>query len=145
MNRQISVYADKRLKRLGHVGRRFWQLTVVLLSLAACSLMNGEPTLGSAAELQGQAVVTCSAACAERGQCGRSANGDQVVLGGQGGPAVENHDRVFAANTAVPIYESRMQRVEPINGGEQFDLRFYHIQRPDGADGWVAGWCLAAQ
>jgi len=116
----------------------------VLLSLTACGLLGGDPVLGDTADLQGEATVTCSTACAERGQCGSAPDGSQVVLGGLAGPAVENHDLRFAVDTAVPILGSSMRTVETLATANPFDLRFYLIQRPDGTAGWVAGWCLAA-
>lgn len=136
----------------GMVNQRFLRLLKqgflligILLSLTACSLLGSGPALGDTADLQGQAVVTCSTSCATRGQCGSAPDGSQVVLGGQAGPAVEGHDLRFTADTTVPIYDSSIQRVRTITTQEEFDLRFYLIQREDGVTGWVAGWCLAAE
>lgn len=140
VSQQFLIGAGKPLL----VGRNLL-LIGALLALTACSLLNSEPTLGDTTDLQGQAIVTCSTACAERGQCGTAVDGSRVVLGGQGGPTVENHDMVFAVDTAVPIYEMRIQQVETLATAQQFNLRFYHIQRPDGLNGWVSGWCLAAE
>ena len=139
----MSIYTNKRLGM--RIGRHFWWLTIVLLALTACSLLNSAPALGDTAELQGQAVVTCSAACAERGQCGTAPDGNQVVLGGWGGPMVHLHERVFPAGSTVDILESRVEIIETLITAEQSQLRFYHIQPPDRLDGWIAGWCLAAQ
>lgn len=119
--------------------------TAALLILTACSLLNRGPALGDTTELQSQAMLTCSLACAERGQCGTAPDGTKMILGGQFGPIVENHERLFPANTAVTIIESRVEAVQTLATGEQFELRFYHILPPDRPDGWVAGWCLAAQ
>ncbi len=118
----------------------------VLMSLTACSLLgNNAPVLGDTADLQGQATVTCSTVCAERGQCGLAPDGSQVVLGGQAGPTVENHDLRFTVDTAVPILGSSVQKAKTVATGEEFDLRFYLVQRPaDGVAGWVTGWCLKA-
>ncbi len=143
VKQRVSVYASKRLN--GRNFRQFWWLIAASWFLAACSLLNRNPVLGDTAALQGQAVVTCSTACAERGQCGTIPDGGQVVLGSQIGPVLANHERMFPAGSMVTILESREQMVETVMTLEQFPLRFYHIQPADRVDGWVAGWCLAAQ
>ena len=143
MVQQASVYTKRRTNLPGRL-RAGW-ITLALIALTACSLLNRSPALGDTAELQGTAVVTCSAACGQRGQCGLSPDGNQVVLGGQAGPQVENHERLFPAGVSVTILRNRMQTVETVATGGAFDLRFYHIQPPDRDAGWVAGWCLAAQ
>ena len=123
-------------------------LILAMVVLPACSLINREAVLGSEVEFQPQAQVTvdCNTACAERGQCGITADGQTVVLGGQNGPVVENHDRIFPEGTAVTILSSSEQTIEPVQGGSQSQLRFYHIQPTDNRQpGWVAGWCLATQ
>lgn len=139
-----------------YANRRFhWQhrLFVIWLALAmtilpACRLLNRNPILGHEAEFQPQAQVrtSCNDTCSQRGQCGLTVEGNQMILGGQNGPMVANHDRIFPSNTTVTILASSVQTIEPVLGGERSDLRFYQIQPQDGRPpGWVAGWCLAAQ
>ncbi len=139
-------------RRLVMVTQAHWRrglilglLTAVSFLLAACSLINKSPALGDTTELQGSATLICSAACAERGQCGSLSDGSQAVLGGSLGPTVAEHDRRFSSGSIVNIMESRMQTVElvaPTQPTAPFDLRFYRIQLLDQPDAWVAGWCL---
>jgi hypothetical protein len=126
----------------------FAWLTFAMIVLSACGLINRGPVLGHEVEFQPQtqATISCNSTCSEYGQCGTTAEGTQMVLGGQNGPLVENHDRLFPAGTAVTILSSNLQTIESVSDGSQSQLRFYTIQFPDGRpDGWVAGWCLAVQ
>lgn len=122
-------------------------LTLASLILSACgSTSTPTPILGHTVEFppEKQVIVNCNATCAQRGQCGTAVNGSQVVLGGSG-PIVESHTRLFQNGTAVTILASSEQILEPIQGGDQFSLRFYQIQPEGQPAGWVAGWCLADQ
>jgi hypothetical protein len=125
----------------------FIALTLAVLVLAACSLGNGDPVMGNEAEFQpnAQVTLTCSPTCANYGQCGTATGGTQVVLGGWGAPLVENHDRRFIAGQTVTVLASNLQTIESVMDNTQSQLRFYQIQPPDAAEGWVAGWCVASQ
>ena len=126
----------------------FIWLALAMIILSACGLGNRDPVLGDQVEFQPLSEVTlaCSASCAERGQCGTTNDGVQAVLGGWGSPMVENHDRLFPSGSRVTVLESNLQTIESVVDGSQSQLRFYRIQPQDGRpDGWVAGWCLAAQ
>ncbi|MCB9421464.1 MAG: hypothetical protein H6667_16795 [Ardenticatenaceae bacterium] len=140
------MYTNKQF-----IGRRrlflTW-LTLAMIVMSACSLINRGPTLGSDIELppQTQAIMSCNETCSGYGQCGADAAGNQYVLGGLAGPLVENHDRLFPAGTAVTILSSNLQTIQSVSDNSQSQLRFYYVQLPDGRpDGWVAGWCVAAQ
>jgi hypothetical protein len=142
----VAMYQNKSFNNRLHLF--FLWLTLATFTLSACSLINREPLLGHEAELQPltQATISCSDTCSEYGQCGTDAAGNQYVLGGQFGPTVENHDRLFPAGTAVTILSSNSQTIQSLSDGSQSQLRFYNIQLQDGRpDGWVAGWCLAVQ
>ena len=149
----VGVNGGNVKRRLVMVAQAHWRrgfilglLTAVALFLSACSLISRTPALGDTIELQGSATVICSAACAERGQCGSMTDGSQAVLGGSLGPTVAEHDRRFSSGSFVNIMESRLQTVElvaPTEPTAPFDLRFYHIQLLDQPDAWVAGWCLS--
>lgn len=148
MNQQGLTFAAKRGSSSVGAWHLWWLLALTLWFLTACGLLNRTPAMGDAVELQGPAVITCSPTCAARGQCGTTPDGDQVVLGGQNGPTVEEHDRLFPANMNVNIIESRVQVVEfvaPVQPAAPFELRFYHVLPPDRPDGWVSGWCLMGQ
>jgi hypothetical protein len=124
-----------------------WLITAMTI-FSACSLINRDPALGNEVEFQpqAQATISCNSTCSEYGQCGTTAEGTQMVLGGQNGPLVESHDRLFPAGTAVTILSSNLQTIQSVTDNSQSQLRFYYIQLQDGRpDGWVAGWCLAAQ
>lgn len=119
-----------------------------MIILSACSVTNRGPVLGHEAEFQPQtqATISCNSTCSEYGQCGTTAEGTQVVLGGQNGPMVENHDRLFPTGTPVTILASNLQTIQSVVNNSSSQLRFYAIQFQDGRpDGWVAGWCLATQ
>jgi len=122
-------------------------LGLALLILTACSLINSTPTLGSQTTFasQSEAILTCSAESANRGQCGDTAEQGAVVMGGLGGPAVRYHELLFPAESRVTVNGSDVRTLEPLIGGEQFDLTFYYVTVVDGGkSGWVAGWCVAA-
>ena len=124
----------------------FVWLTLAMTIFSACSLFNRNPALGHEVEFQPQtqATISCNITCSEYGQCGTTPEGVQMVLGGQNGPLVENHDRLFPAGTAVTVLSSNLQTIETVIDNRQSQLRFYSIQLQDGRpDGWVAGWCLA--
>lgn len=140
------MYANKSFNR--RIQLFLIWLTIATFTLSACALINREPLLGHEAELQPltQATMSCNDTCSGYGQCGTDAAGNQYVLGGQNGPVVENHDRLFPAGTAVTILSSNLQTIQSLSDGSQSQLRFYNIQLQDGRpDGWVAGWCLAVQ
>lgn len=137
------MYANKRFNWRYRLF--FTWLTLAVISLSAC---NRGPVLGHESEFQPQtqAVISCNDTCSEYGQCGTNEAGDQFVLGGQSGPLVENHDRLFPAGTAVTVLSSHLQTVESVTDNSQFQRWFYYIQLQDGRpEGWVAGWCLALQ
>jgi hypothetical protein len=129
--------------------RLYWAwLALTLAVLAACSLINRGPVLGDEVEFQPQTQVTidCNTTCSDHGQCGTAVAGNQFVLGGQAGPTVANHDRIFPGGMAATIQASSVQTIETVQSGNQSQLYFYHIQPQDGRQaGWVAGWCLAVQ
>ncbi len=140
------MYTNRRFNRRRNSS--FVWLTLAILFVNACSLINRAPVQGDEVEFQPAAavVLSCSTACAERGQCGTGLDGTPYVLGGQASPLVENHDRRFLANANVNVLESNLQTIESVVDGSQSQLRFYHVQPQDGsATGWVAGWCVVAQ
>lgn len=140
------MYANRQFNRR-HRLFLIW-LALAMTILPACSLINRGPTLGHEVELQpqAQATLSCNNTCSEHSQCGTTPERSQVVLGGQNGPMVETHDRIFPAGTAVTILASSVQTIQTIQDGSQSQLRFYQIQPQDGRQaGWVAGWCLAVQ
>jgi 3D (Asp-Asp-Asp) domain-containing protein len=126
----------------------FIWLALAMTILPACSLINRGPVLGNEVEFQPQAQVTtsCNTTCSQHGQCGITAEGNQVILGGQNDPMVANQDRIFPSGTAVTILAISTQTIETVQGHVQSPLLFYQIQPQDERQPlWVAGWCLAAQ
>jgi hypothetical protein len=123
-------------------------LTVLLLALTACSLINRDAgptaTLGHTTELTAAGVLVCSQPCAERGQCGDAVEGGEVILGGRGQPLTTQHDVFFPADVQVDILQRVPYTLRPLSEGDNFNLNFYNIAVPGGEQGWVAGWCLAA-
>lgn len=139
----------------GKVGRR-WKTAVfqslwliVLAVLVACG-GGGETTVTLGTDVQaplaGQAVLTCSAQCAARGQCGTAPDGQTVVLGGVAGPTLQPHDRLFPNNTTVMIGLSEIRTLQLVSDpNQQAQVPFYAVATTDQSrTGWVAGWCVAA-
>ncbi|MFQ5400805.1 MAG: hypothetical protein ACE5E7_14565 [Anaerolineae bacterium] len=138
---------DKRRRaspRMAHL-----LLAAVLLTLTACGLMNSALTPGDQVilEPQSEAVLVCSQECADRGQCGTMAGGRKVVFGSMGGPATNNHELFFFADSPATINGSDTRTVETIITGERTELIFYHVTvatQEQFEAGWIAGWCVAA-
>ncbi|MEM7117694.1 MAG: hypothetical protein AAF614_35000 [Chloroflexota bacterium] len=119
-------------------------LTIVLLLLPACLSVFNSTRYGSELELEGEAVVTCSDECSLRGQCGTGLDESVYVLGGIDAPLVQNHNRIFADNTAVTIKSRLPQNLQRIEDNQQFSLNFYEVTASEsGKAGWIAGWCVA--
>ncbi|MFQ5437008.1 MAG: hypothetical protein ACE5FD_19290 [Anaerolineae bacterium] len=122
-------------------------LGLVLIILTACNRINQQPTLGSQTTFppQTEAILTCSQECAARSQCGDTVEQGTVVMGSGGGPATRFHELIFPAESRVTINGSDVRTLEPLIGGDQFELTFYHVTVIDsGKSGWIAGWCVAA-
>lgn len=121
----------------------------VLAILVACG-GSGETTqtLGTnvQAPLTGQAVLTCSAQCAARGQCGTAPDGQTVVLGGVNASTLQPHDRLFPNNTSVFINYSEIRTLQLVSDPtQQAQVPFYAVTTTDQTKaGWVVGWCVAA-
>ncbi len=150
MNQLDRKYADKRWRPRAMVRRAAVPpivLGLALVVLTACGLINSAPTLGSQTTFapETEAVLTCSAECANRSQCGDTVEQGTVVMGSGGGPATRFHELLFPAEARVTINGSDVRTLEPLIGGEQFDLMFYYVTVVDsGKSGWIAGWCVAA-
>lgn len=122
--------------------------TVVLLALllvltAACSLRgdNTNMVLGSEVILSGQAMLTCSQECADRGQCG-TADAGEMILVNSPEPAVSNHNMAISAGTLVTIDHAESRQVLQISNSESLNIDFYLVNIPDRGFGWTAGWCI---
>lgn len=90
-----------------------------------------------------QVTVVCSEACANRGQCGQTADGRSVILAHPDQPAVRDHQILFAADSTAALVATNSQTVQVVATGQQFDQNFYLLTRPeDGRSAWVAGWCV---
>lgn len=91
-------------------------------------------------------TLQCSAECAARGQCGKTADGADVVLLNLEGPTVETaeHDLVTSVNTPVTVQEVRSVTLVEEATGAQFQRNFYWVFVPSqNVQGWVVDWCLA--
>lgn len=94
----------------------------------------------------GEITLQCSAECAARGQCGKTADGADVVLLNLEGPNVEiaEHDLVTPVNTPVTVQEVRPVTLVEEATGAQFQRNFYWVFVPSqNVQGWVVDWCLA--
>lgn len=120
----------------------FWLLAAA--SLTACSLL-AERQFGDQTALEGEVVITCSEACANRTQCGDSVDRGRYVFAGQAGPAVSEHDTILPVDTRATLLEpARQVTLEQVADGERLQIFFYHVALTDDTQqGWVAGWCVA--
>jgi len=126
---------------------------LVAMIVAACGDRNaGVVPEGEQQQQQPEAApaetitVQCSAECAARGQCGKTADGADVVLLNLEGPAVEpsEHDLVVLANTPVTVQETRPVALVVEATGAQFLHDFHRVFVPQqNVEGWAAEWCLA--
>lgn len=130
----------------------FW-LLISLVVFTACFGGGGDDNNSSAItgdtvllDSGTQANVVCTAVCAQWGQCGDRTDGSgQVVLAGQGGPAVVNQELIFPNNTPIQIDGQEIRTLQPVTG-EPMNMNFYYVIATDGTTkgGWVAGWCVQA-
>lgn len=124
-----------------------WLLGAAIV--AACG-GDDEPQLGHQVLLSGNAVLTCSQECQERGQCGVLAGTENqtVLVGSPEQPSTTPRQFAMPAGAVVTI-NGEPQLVELVLATD-FNAReavnFYSISVVDrgNAPGWVAGWCLAA-
>lgn len=96
-----------------------------------------------------QAVLVCTEACAAHGQCGTLPTAKKAVLTNNGGPAVSLHDRYLPTGTAVQVVEINERQLLPAQGGSPrtadatpFPHLFYRVTVPDGSSTWVSDWCI---
>ncbi len=125
-------------------------LGVFLFFVLGCSVLNRgsepPPAEGAALVAGQQASLVCSQSCADRGQCGYLLNNSQpVILAYSEGPALENPQMIFPADTVLPLLGVKDVLLQVAATNEQFTHPFYFIQRSDGAAGWIAGWCVNLQ
>ncbi|MFW6068793.1 MAG: hypothetical protein ACOC9E_04335 [Chloroflexota bacterium] len=90
-------------------------------------------------------TLTCSQECADRGQCGESADRGRVVLLSTNEPGVSptDFDLAVADGAAVSVLETRPVNVQETASGFEFSVDFYRVLVQDrNVEGWVAGWCV---
>jgi hypothetical protein len=124
--------------------RPVWLLVWGLLALtSACSLLRrGENlALGSDIQLEGEASLTCSQECADRGQCGESEQGQMVLLSSQR-PATLQHDMALRSSTAVIIDHQEIRMAIQAGRNAEVPVTFYLVNIPERGLGWVPGWCI---
>jgi hypothetical protein len=115
-----------------------------LLFILGCRGGGEETPPVDAAQQQG--ALSCNDECADRGQCGKTVNGNNpVILGHTDRPAVQDHQITFPADTSLPILTTQDELVQVVATGEQFYHTFFLIRRADERVGWVAGWCINPQ
>lgn len=129
-------------------------LLIILAQLfVACSILgggDGQEEAYPAPETESELPVagptlTCSQECADRGQCGESADRGRVVLLSTGEPGVSpaDFDLAVADGAAVSVLETRQVDLQETASGVDFALDFYRVLVQDrNIEGWVAGWCI---
>lgn len=119
----------------------------VLVLLNACGRGGGGDPLqfGDQTVLTGNAFVVCTAECADRAQCGVTADGSRVVLAHNGpDPALRGHNSFIPHQTPVVIGPTRAEPVVQTIDNTQFSVNFYTVTNQELLrTGWVAGWCVA--
>ena len=133
--------------------RLFLLGTFLLVLLTGCLGGNGEETtavttLGHETSIPQDTttVLTCGTMCAQRAQCGKDADGNYLVLGGGGGPAVERHDRYIPADNPITIKGNELRNVRNLQNGEITPVNFYFatLNEDPNRAAWIAGWCVVA-
>jgi len=126
-------------------------LVVLAQLLLACSVLGGgnadpypAPDDGSDLPVVGP-TLACSQECADRGQCGMSADRGRVVLLSADQPAVSpvDFELAVADGAGVSVLETRPVDVEESATGQRFPINFYRVLVQDrGVEGWVPAWCI---
>jgi hypothetical protein len=107
------------------------------------------PRLGSEIILSGNATLTCSQECRDRGQCGVAVGTETqfVLVGSPEQPTTRPRQFALPSSSTVtitgtPLATTLLLVTDP-NARES--VNFYPVTVPDraNASGWVAGWCLA--
>jgi hypothetical protein len=125
-------------------------LLILLLAaylLTACALLRGdaEPVLGDVTTLTGSAILVCSQACADRGQCGTTAELGEVVLGSTFAPSTRQHDIAAPVGSLATITSMQSEPMIQSATGQEFAVNYYYLtiaNKPFPA--WVAGWCVTS-
>lgn len=117
-----------------------------LLFVLGCNRGGEEAPVEEGAAPQQQGTLVCSEECAARGQCGKTVNGDElVILGHPDRPSVQDHQMTFQAEYTLPIISTKEEQLQVLSTDEQFSQTFFLLQRADERVGWVAGWCVNPQ
>lgn len=139
----------------GIPAKRHW-LSFLLLWLlgaaivAACGGGDDEPQLGHQIILSGNAVLTCSQECRDRGQCGVlvGTENQAVLVGSPEQPTTTPRQFAMPVGSVVTINGEPQQVVLVLatDPNAQEAVNFYNVNVVDrnNTPGWVAGWCLAA-
>jgi hypothetical protein len=142
VKRPFSFHLNQGKPTLSLIGLTFFFLLFVL----GCRGGNVTPSENPDAPVEQQGSLVCNEACAARGQCGKTLNGNQsVILGNPDFPAVQAHQMTFPADVTLPIVGVKDEIVQVVATGEQFTQSFFLIKRADERVGWVAGWCVNPQ
>lgn len=134
------------------VKRRWFYLVWLWLAGAMIIVACGgsdSPRLGSEIILSGNAILTCSQECRDRGQCGvaQGTENQFVLIGSTEQPTTRPRQFALPTGSTVTIIstpqETTLVLISDPNAREK--VNFYPVTVPDrgSAGGWVAGWCLA--
>jgi hypothetical protein len=119
---------------------------VVMALLGGCVFGGSDPQLGHTTLLRDSGTLVCSQACANRGQCGSTAEQGEVVLLHSGWPATRDQDVAIPANTPVMITGVLTETMTAVSDPTQvFPLYYYQVSAQDGSFGWAPGWCVQGQ
>lgn len=119
-------------------------LLIGTLLIVACRNDPPPPGVGE------QAILSCTADCTARGQCGTLTNNQAVVLANEAGPSVKFQDRYFPNGTVVTLIEVNQRDLIAARDGvpqnasaTPFPHNFFRAQDAAGKTAWVSSWCVA--
>lgn len=117
---------------------------ILIFTLSACSVLQliEDQSPDSVGTDNESGTLTCSSECSDRGQCGKTERGGEMVLLNASAPALSNHDTALQADTVVKITRIETVSVYQVSNGEALDLSFYNVEAVDRGNAWVASWCI---
>jgi len=120
-----------------------FSLLFLFVFLTACFGRGGNEPAEEAAQLA-ETVLLCTPACADQGQCGKTEDGRDLVLGHTERPETRNHNLTLPVNTPITVQLKTPQQLRLVTGAI-FEQTFSLITiNENGVTGWVPDWCISS-